>query len=146
MAVIKVVASLFSSIKTVGRALEKMAVGDEIFVSSGNYKETITFLHDVCITGNNRLDTVIEGNLIIPKSSHVQLKNLTIKPSVQIYIEGTLELAYWRQPSEPKQKQTCLVNRLYCVVVFAHLCRQVLKHLLKPDTIPEMHILNVFMK
>ena len=88
MAVIKVQASMFSSIKTVERALEKMTVGDEIHVSKGTYKESLTFFKDAIIIGSNKMDTTIEGVIIIPENTTVIMKNLTIKPNAQLYIEG----------------------------------------------------------
>jgi len=88
MAVIKVQASIFSSIRSVGRALEKMTVGDEIQVLKGTYKESITFLKDAIISGSSKKDTIIEGAIVIPKDTAVIIKNLTIKPSSQLLIEG----------------------------------------------------------
>lgn len=90
MAVIKVIASLFSSIKTVERGLEKMMPGDEIQLANGHYKESITIQQDVTITGNNRIETIFEGTIIIPKNCSVTLKNMTIIPTVQLYVEGML--------------------------------------------------------
>ena len=88
MAVIKVQASMFSSIKTVGRALEKMTVGDEIHVSKGTYKESLTFFKDVVITGSSKKETTIEGVIIIPENTTVVIKNLTVRPSTHLFIEG----------------------------------------------------------
>lgn len=88
MAVIKVQSSIFSSIKTVGRALEKMTDGDEIHVTKGTYKESLTFFKDVVISGTSKKDTTIEGTLFIPENTKVIIKNLTIKPSAQLFIEG----------------------------------------------------------
>ena len=48
--------------------------------------------------------------------------------------------------SEQKQKQTSSVSRLYFAVVYVHLCRQALRHLLKQDMMREMLTLSVFMK
>lgn len=88
MAVIKVQSSIFSSIRTVGRALEKMTDGDEIFVAKGTYKESLTFFKDVVIAGSSKKDTTIEGKIYIPENTTVIIKNLRIKPSAQLFIEG----------------------------------------------------------
>lgn len=88
MAVIKVQASMFSSIKTVRRALEKMTAGDEIQISKGIYKESLTFFNDVKISGTSKKETTIEGVITIPENSTVIIKNLTIRPKTQLLIEG----------------------------------------------------------
>jgi F-box protein 11 len=92
MTVIKVQSSLFSSVKTVGRALDKMELGDEILVMNGHYKETLTFHQDAQIIGNDHKQVIIQGTLLIPKDVHIILRNLTIQVTDQIYVEGSLLL------------------------------------------------------
>lgn len=92
MAVIKVQSTLFSTVKTVGRALNKMEIGDEILIMNGQYKETLTIQHNALIKGNEKDQTILMGTLIIPKNIHVTLKNMTLKVTEQLYIEGTLHL------------------------------------------------------
>lgn len=88
MAMIKVSTSVFSTIKTVERALEKATRGDEIQLASGKYRESITINNIVTIYGKNKGEAVLEGLIIIPKSSQVTFKHLTIKPTGQLYVEG----------------------------------------------------------
>lgn len=92
MAVIKVQATLFSTVKTVGRALNKMEMGDEILVMNGIYKEALTFKDNVLIKGHDIKHTIISGTFTVPKNIKVTIKNMTIKATEQLYIEGSLHL------------------------------------------------------
>ena len=53
------------------------------------------------------------------------------------------EQVFLKQHSEQKQKQTSLVSRLFFAAVFAHLCRQVLKHFARQVMIQEKLTLSV---
>ena len=53
------------------------------------------------------------------------------------------EQVFLKQHSEQKQKQTSLVSRLFFAAVFAHLCRQVLKHFARQVMIQETLTLSV---
>lgn len=88
MGIIKVQSSIFSSIKTINKALEKMLVGDEIHIAKGTYEETINITQDCLLLGAHRQDTVLEGVFTIPKGVSVIFKQMTIRPDVQFYIEG----------------------------------------------------------
>ena len=54
-----------------------------------------------------------------------QAKDLALAYALGI---GGARAAFLKQHSEQKQKQTSSVSRLFFAAVFAHLCRQVLKH------------------
>ncbi|MEK4229455.1 right-handed parallel beta-helix repeat-containing protein [Solibacillus sp. FSL H8-0538] len=88
MAIIKVSTSVFSTIKTVERAVDKANRGDEIQLASGKYKESLTINQYVTIYAKEQDDVLLEGIIIIPKDVTVSFNNLTIQPTVQIYVEG----------------------------------------------------------
>lgn len=88
MAVIKVSTSVFSTIKSIERAIEKANRGDEIQLASGKYKESLTFNKPLTIYGKEQSDVIIEGLLIIPKNVTATFHHLTLQPTVQIYVEG----------------------------------------------------------
>lgn len=92
MAIIKVSTSVFSLIKTVERAVQKANYGDEILVAAGKYKESITIQQDVTITAKIAEHVVIEGMVIVPKATHLTLENITLHPTTQVYVEGTITL------------------------------------------------------
>ncbi|MGN7478239.1 right-handed parallel beta-helix repeat-containing protein [Solibacillus silvestris] len=92
MAIIKVSTSIFSLIKTVNRAVQKTANGDEIVVAAGTYKESLTFHDNRTIAAKNAGTVFIEGTVIIAKSAIVTFENITIQPAAQIFIEGHLIL------------------------------------------------------
>lgn len=94
MAIIKVSTSVFSTFKTVERALQKAARGDEIQLAAGKYKETITITEHVRIFSKERETTILEGLIVIPKGITVAFEYLTITPSVQIYVEGTVHFKH----------------------------------------------------
>lgn len=89
MSIIKVSTSIFSTIKTVEKALMKASKNDEIQLSSAIYNETLTIQQNVIINGKNRYDTILEGTIIIPKDVEVHFQEITIKPSTHIHVEGT---------------------------------------------------------
>lgn len=74
------------------RAIQKSRKGDQIKLSPKVYKESIQFDKDVLISANGQEETVMEGIFIIPKSVEVTLQNVTISPTSQIFVEGTLKL------------------------------------------------------
>lgn len=92
MAMIKVSTSVFSKIKTVVRALRKSSQGDEIRLAAGKYKESITIQQSVTIKAKLDDHVILEGVMTIPKSSQVTFENLTIYPTVQLYVEGDITL------------------------------------------------------
>lgn len=93
MAIIKVSTSVFSMIKTVERAVKKANHDDEILVAAGKYKESITIQKDVTITAKVAGHVLIEGIVIVPKSKHLTLENITLHPTTQIYVEGSITLS-----------------------------------------------------
>jgi ketol-acid reductoisomerase len=56
------------------------------------------------------------------------------------------EPVFLRQHSRQRQRQTSSVSRQFFAAVFAHLCRQVLKHSAKQVMTREMHTSSVFMR
>ncbi|AWE07558.1 right-handed parallel beta-helix repeat-containing protein [Lysinibacillus sp. 2017] len=92
MAIIKVSTSVFSKFKTVERALQKALHDDEILLAAGKYVETITIKKQVTITAKVMDHVFLEGVIFIPKASHVTFKNLTIHPTTQLFVEGTITL------------------------------------------------------
>lgn len=88
MAVIKVAPTIFSSIKTIKRALIKANEADYIQVASGLFKESLHFQQTVSVIGKNVEDTIVEGLIIIPKNVTITFKHLSFIPTIQIYIEG----------------------------------------------------------
>ena len=92
MAIIKVSTSIFSMIKTVERALQKSNPEDEVFVAAGKYKESLTIQKDVTITAKLTEHVLIEGVIIVPKSKKLILENITLHPTLQIYVEGKVIL------------------------------------------------------
>lgn len=89
MTIIKVSTSVFSTYKTVERALQKAMRGDEIQLAAGKYKESLTMDKHVRIYSKEKENTLLEGLFIIPKGATVTFEQLTIIPTVQIYVEGT---------------------------------------------------------
>ncbi|MER1987309.1 MAG: right-handed parallel beta-helix repeat-containing protein [Solibacillus sp.] len=94
MAIIKVSTSVFSTYKTVERALQKVVRGDEIQLAAGKYKETITIHEHVRIFSKERENTIVEGLIVVPKGVTATFEHLTIIPSIQIYVEGTVHFKY----------------------------------------------------
>ncbi|MEO4052674.1 right-handed parallel beta-helix repeat-containing protein [Solibacillus sp. CAU 1738] len=88
MAIIKVSTSIFSTIKTINRAIEKANRGDEIALAAGKYKESLHIDKYVTIKGKEKESTIIKGLIIIPKNTTVQFIELTLQPTSPIYIEG----------------------------------------------------------
>lgn len=89
MTIIKVSTSVFSTYKTVGRALQKAMHADEIQLAAGKYKESLTIDTHVRIFSREKETAILEGLLIVPKGATVIFEQLTIIPTVQIYVEGT---------------------------------------------------------
>ncbi|WP_341320213.1 right-handed parallel beta-helix repeat-containing protein [Solibacillus sp. FSL H8-0523] len=92
MAIIKVSTSVFSLIKTVERAIQKASQGDTILVAAGKYKEALTIEEDVSISAKIAEHALIEGIIIVPKGKRLLLENITLHPTSQIFVEGTLHL------------------------------------------------------
>lgn len=92
MAIIKVSTSVFSLIKTVERAIQKANQGDTILVATGKYKESLTIDEDVIISAKIAAHALIEGNIIVPKGKKLLIENITLHPTAQIFVEGTLHL------------------------------------------------------
>lgn len=88
MAVIKVSTSVFSIMKSIDRAVEKANEGDEIQLASGKYKESLTINQFVTIFAKDQDEVVLEGMIIVPKDVTVIFQNLTIQPTIQLYVEG----------------------------------------------------------
>lgn len=89
MAIIKVSTSVFSAFKTIERALQKATYGDEIQLAAGKYKESITIQEHIRIFSKERETAIIEGLIVVPKGVTATFEQLTLMPSVQIYVEGT---------------------------------------------------------
>lgn len=109
MAIIKVSTSVFSTYKTVERALQKAARGDDIQLAAGKYKETLTINEHVRIFGKERGNTIIEGLILIPKGVTVTFEHVTLIPTVQIYVEGTVHFKHCLFHGE----QTAVILSLY---------------------------------
>ena len=92
MAIIKVSTSVFSLIKTVERAIQKANQGDMILVAAGKYKESLTIEEDVSISAKIAEHVLIEGIIIVPKTKKLVLENITLHPTSQIFVEGSLQL------------------------------------------------------
>lgn len=88
LAIIKVSTSIFSTIKTISRAIEKSSREDEITVAAGKYKESLHIDKDVIIKGKDKETTILVGLIIVPKNTTVHFSDLTIQPANPIYIEG----------------------------------------------------------
>ena len=90
MAIIKVANTLFSTTKTIDRALKKSTANDEIHVAPAHYTETLHFNKSVNIIGQHKENVIVEGTIIIPSGSTVLFQDITIMPTAHIHIEGTV--------------------------------------------------------
>ena len=89
MTIIKVTHGLFSTIKTIDKAIKKCKHHDVIHVAPALYKETLQFTTTTTVIGQNKDECVIHGAIIIPKNVTVSFKDITIMPTAHIHIEGT---------------------------------------------------------
>ncbi|MER2000918.1 MAG: right-handed parallel beta-helix repeat-containing protein, partial [Lysinibacillus sp.] len=89
MAIIKVANTLFSSTKTIEKALKKCQANDDIHVAPAHYFETLHLSKNANIVGQQQKNVIIEGAIIIPEASEVTFTNVTFHPTAHIHIEGT---------------------------------------------------------
>ena len=88
LAIIKVSTSIFSTIKTISRAIEKSTRDDEIMVAAGKYKESLHIDKNLTIKGKDQDTTILVGIIIVPKNTTVHFYDCTIQPTNPIFIEG----------------------------------------------------------
>lgn len=89
MAIIKVANTLFSSTKTIEKAISKCNSNDVIHVAPAHYVETLHITKSVHIIGRPDEQVTIEGTIIIPNNSEVTFNDVTLLPTAHIHIEGS---------------------------------------------------------
>ena len=90
MAIIKVASSIFSTVRTITKALKVAKTGDAIHLSDGTYNENIEIEGTVTIEGAGKQQTCIEGSLVIKKGASVVFENVTLHPATTIQIDGNV--------------------------------------------------------
>lgn len=92
MAIIKVASSIFSTVRTITKALKVAKTGDTIHLSEGTYNEHIEIEGTVTIEGSGTQHTRIEGSVIVKKGASIVFENITFHPSTTIEIDGNVFL------------------------------------------------------
>ncbi|OCS90473.1 right-handed parallel beta-helix repeat-containing protein [Caryophanon latum] len=90
MAIIKVASSIFSTVRTITKALKVAKTGDTIHLSEGTYNEHIEIEGTVTIEGAGTQHTCIEGSVIVKKGASIVFENITFHPSTTIQIDGNV--------------------------------------------------------
>lgn len=88
MAIIKVASSIFSTVRTIAKALRVAKTGDVIQLSDGKYNESIEIEGTVTIEGTGKQLTTFEGTLIIHDGATVIIENMTLQPTATIQVNG----------------------------------------------------------
>ena len=88
MAIIKVASSIFSTVRTITKALKIAKAGDVIHLANGTYDETLEIEGSVTIEGSHKQQTVFTGTLIIMRNAQIILENMTLHPSATIVVKG----------------------------------------------------------
>lgn len=90
MAIIKVASSIFSTVRTIAKALKVAKAGDMIHLSDGTYSENVEIEGTVTIEGSGTQHTCIEGTLVVKKGASVVFENITFHPTTTIQIDGNV--------------------------------------------------------